>query len=71
MPILVAVGRLQMYHPVANELRLEDEVSGLPHNYSDSDLEGLPYLSAFIDGTLRLNGAAPGSLPGTASQKRI
>jgi len=43
--------------------RLEHEVNGLENGYRDAILETLPYLNAVIDETLRLFGAAPGSLP--------
>ncbi|TLD34544.1 cytochrome P450 [Venturia nashicola] len=42
---------------------LEQEVANLPADFSDADLEALPFLNAIIDETLRLYGAAPGSLP--------
>ncbi|KAE9973613.1 hypothetical protein BLS_003505 [Venturia inaequalis] len=45
---------------------LEQEVATLPSDFSDADLEALPFLNATIDETLRLYGAAPGSLPRTA-----
>jgi len=43
--------------------RLRDEASTLPGDFSDADVEGLPLLNAVIAETLRLYGAAPGSLP--------
>lgn len=42
---------------------LEEEVSVLSPDFSDAELETLPVLNAAIDETLRLYGAAPGSLP--------
>ncbi|KAF4473128.1 cytochrome P450 [Fusarium agapanthi] len=47
----------------AVQARLEAEVENLPTGFSDSNLEALPYLSAVIEETLRLYGAAPGALP--------
>lgn len=43
--------------------KLEAEVSQLEPDYTDANLEKLSYLNAVIDETLRLYGAAPGSLP--------
>ncbi|CAI6095918.1 unnamed protein product [Clonostachys chloroleuca] len=45
------------------QARLESELEQLPTGFTDSDLEALPYLSAVIEETLRLHGAAPGALP--------
>lgn len=43
--------------------RLVREVQTLPDSFQDSDVERLPLLSAVIDESLRLYGAAPGGLP--------
>lgn len=42
---------------------LEQEVSQLPGDYTDTDLEKLPLLNAVIEESLRLYGAAPSGLP--------
>lgn len=51
-------------HPSVKQ-RLQDEVDRLPTDFSSKDATGLPYLMATIKETLRLYGAAPGSLPRT------
>lgn len=49
------------------ELRseLEAEVAGLPEGFGDRECEELSLLNAVVNETLRLYGAAPGSLPRT------
>lgn len=51
-------------HP-SIKARLLEEVSGLQENFSSTDARNLPYLGLVIKETLRLYGAAPGSLPRT------
>ncbi len=45
--------------------RLEAEISAMEGLVTDAQLEKLPLLNATVDETLRLYGAAPGSLPRT------
>jgi cytochrome P450 len=47
------------------QTRLEEEVASLEKHFTDKKLETLPFLNAVIQETLRLYGAAPGSLPRT------
>jgi cytochrome P450 len=46
--------------------RLENEVAQLPPDYTNSDLEALPFLNAVLYETLRCHSGAPGSLRRTA-----
>ncbi|KAK5707397.1 hypothetical protein LTR17_020740 [Elasticomyces elasticus] len=55
-----AVWAIMSHADVRN--KLEQEVLSLPEDYTDALLEKLPYLKAVILETLRLYGAAPGSL---------
>ena len=48
--------------------RLEDEVAGLHEDFTDAELETLPFLNAVVEEVLRLYGAAPGSLPRTVPE---
>jgi len=52
-------------HPKTNHVRttLLQEIGTLPTDAKASDISSLPYLKAVGDETLRLYGAAPGSLP--------
>ena len=43
--------------------RLEDEVGALEPDFTEANLEELPYLNAVIEESLRLYGAAPGTMP--------
>lgn len=43
--------------------QLEDEVASLSSDYTEADVEKLPLVTGVIEETLRLYGAAPGSLP--------
>ena len=47
----------------ALQKRLETELSALGEAFTDAELEHIQLLNAVIDETLRLYGAAPGSLP--------
>ncbi|KAH8889042.1 cytochrome P450 [Thozetella sp. PMI_491] len=49
--------------------RLVREVQGLPANFAEHNLRGLPYLNQVIDETLRLYSAAPSGLPREVSEK--
>lgn len=51
-----------LQHPEIQKA-LEEEVGNLAVDFSEADLEALPFLNATIDETLRLYGASPGSLP--------
>jgi len=48
--------------------QVQEQLKGIPDRFSDSVLEKLPFLNAVIEETLRLYGAAPGSLPRTVPQ---
>jgi cytochrome P450 len=47
---------------------IEEEVSGLPDDFNDADVEALPLVGATINETLRLYGPAAGSLPRIVKQ---
>ncbi|KAK0111924.1 hypothetical protein ONS96_001191 [Cadophora gregata f. sp. sojae] len=55
-------------HPEIKQ-KLLAEVSNLGNNPSSKDTNALPYLTAVIKETLRLYGAAPGSLPRTVPRE--
>ncbi len=42
---------------------LEDEVNALGSDFTEANLEELPFLNAVIEESLRLYGAAPGTMP--------
>jgi hypothetical protein len=47
---------------------IEEEVSGLPEDFNDAQVEALPLVNATINETLRLYGPAAGSLPRITKQ---
>ncbi|KAL3419452.1 cytochrome P450 [Phlyctema vagabunda] len=48
--------------------RLQDEINSLPEDFTSIQAKELPFLSAVIQESLRLFGAAPGSLPRVVPQ---
>ncbi|KIX06621.1 uncharacterized protein Z518_04597 [Rhinocladiella mackenziei CBS 650.93] len=48
--------------------KLEEEVATLPSDFTDAELEALPYMNAVIEETLRTYGPVPGALPRVVSE---
>lgn len=56
-----------LQHPSVQR-HIQDEVCSLETDYTDQDIENLPWTCAAIEEALRLYGAAPGSLPRVVPQ---